>query len=48
MTSPVRVDYVELSVSSGPRTKTFYETAFGWNFEDWGRDGLVVVADGPR
>ena len=30
MKTPTRVDYVELSVSSGPKTKSFYQAAFGW------------------
>jgi uncharacterized protein len=47
MTSPVRVDYVELSVSQGPRTKSFYETAFGWTFQDWGPEYLAFN-DGTR
>jgi predicted enzyme related to lactoylglutathione lyase len=47
MTNPVRVDYVELSVSNGPRTKGFYEAAFGWKFQDWGPEYLAFH-DGTR
>lgn len=47
MTTPIRVDYVELSVSNGPRTKGFYEAAFGWKFQDWGPEYLAFN-DGTR
>jgi uncharacterized protein len=47
MTKPVRVDYVELSVGEGPRSRTFYETAFGWTFQEWGPEYLAFN-DGTR
>lgn len=42
-----RIDYVELSVGNGPRSKTFYERAFGWTFQDWGPE-YVAFHDGNR
>jgi len=36
-----RVDYVELSVGAGPGARKFYESAFGWSFEEWGPDYLA-------
>ena len=47
MTSPARIDYVELSVSDGPRSKAFYQGAFGWTFQDWGPE-YVAIHDGVR
>jgi uncharacterized protein len=36
--SILRIDYIEFPVTSIPAAKTFYGTAFGWAFEDWGDD----------
>lgn len=36
MPKPPRLNYVELQVSDGPRTKAFYERAFGWRLTDFG------------
>jgi len=36
-----RVDYVELSVASGPEARSFYEKAFGWTFQEWGPEYLA-------
>ena len=33
-----RIDYVELPVSDMDRTKDFYNSVFGWKFEDYGSD----------
>jgi predicted enzyme related to lactoylglutathione lyase len=33
-----RIDYVEFGASDIPRTKQFYQDAFGWKFEDFGPD----------
>ncbi|MDP3773972.1 MAG: VOC family protein [Gemmatimonadales bacterium] len=33
-----RVDYVEFPATDVVATKTFYETVFGWRFEDYGPD----------
>jgi hypothetical protein len=30
------IDYVEISVRDVPAAKRFYETAFGWQFNDYG------------
>jgi predicted enzyme related to lactoylglutathione lyase len=31
-----RIDYIEIVVRDLPRAKTFYSTAFGWTFTDYG------------
>jgi uncharacterized protein len=31
-----RLNYVELPVADGPKTKAFYERAFGWSLTDFG------------
>ena len=31
-----RIDYIELNVADIERSKTFYGTAFGWTFTDFG------------
>ena len=31
-----RLDYVELPAADGPKTKAFYERAFGWTLTDFG------------
>ena len=33
-----RIDYVEFPATDIARTKTFYQNAFGWKFEDYGPD----------
>jgi uncharacterized protein len=33
-----RIDYVELPAKDIAATKLFYETVFGWKFEDYGPD----------
>ena len=47
MTTPARIDYVELSIADGPRSKAFYQAAFGWTFQDWGPE-YVAFNDGVR
>ena len=32
------IDYVEFAAEDLPSIKTFYEKAFGWEFQDWGPD----------
>ena len=31
-----QIDYIELPASDIEKTKTFYQTVFGWKFEDYG------------
>lgn len=31
-----RIDYIEFPGTDLPATRAFYETAFGWKFEDYG------------
>ena len=33
-----KLDYLELPATGMTETKTFYETAFGWVFQDYGPD----------
>ena len=33
-----RIDYVELPAPDLPATRSFFETVFGWQFQDWGPD----------
>jgi predicted enzyme related to lactoylglutathione lyase len=33
-----QIDYVEFPATDIPATRQFYETAFGWKFEDYGPD----------
>ncbi|MFK7802472.1 MAG: VOC family protein [Anaerolineae bacterium] len=33
-----KLNYVEIPAKDIPATKTFFETAFGWRFEDYGPD----------
>jgi predicted enzyme related to lactoylglutathione lyase len=35
---PIRIDYVEFSVTDVQQAKRFYGEAFGWSFEDYGPD----------
>jgi predicted enzyme related to lactoylglutathione lyase len=41
-----RIDYVELSSTDIPATKTFYSTVFGWTFTDWGPDYVSFATSG--
>ena len=34
----MKIDYVELSSTDFESTRSFYSTAFGWTFQDWGPD----------
>jgi uncharacterized protein len=31
-----QIDYIEFPATDIPRTKAFYQTVFGWKFEDYG------------
>ncbi len=33
-----KINYIEFSTTDVARTKTFYTTVFGWQFQDWGPD----------
>ncbi len=57
MRSDGKLDYLELPSSGIPETKTFYEAAFGWTFQDYGPayaafseglDGGFDADDGPK
>jgi predicted enzyme related to lactoylglutathione lyase len=37
-TEDLRIDYVEFNVTGIDRSKTFYGSAFGWRFTDYGPD----------
>lgn len=39
-------DYIELRVTDMAKAKAFYESAFGWSFEDWGPDYAAFVDAG--
>lgn len=41
MTKTAQVDYVELTVAAGPEARAFYESAFGWKFQEWGPEYLA-------
>lgn len=47
MTTPAKVDYVELCASSNEAAKAFYGKAFGWTFTDYGPD-YVGFNDGAK
>ncbi len=40
------IDYIEISVTSMTKAKRFYETAFGWTFNDYGPDYAGIQKDG--
>ena len=41
------IDYIELNVSDLPATRSFYEAAFGWQFNDYGPEYAGIrAADG--
>jgi uncharacterized protein len=33
-----KVNYIEFSTTSIPKSKAFYSKVFGWEFQDWGED----------
>jgi predicted enzyme related to lactoylglutathione lyase len=33
-----KINYIEFTTTDIGRTKSFYATAFGWSFKDWGPD----------
>jgi hypothetical protein len=40
-----KINYIELSATDIARTKQFYSTAFGWNFQDYGPDYIAFSAE---
>jgi uncharacterized protein len=38
------INYIEFNVADLPVTKAFYETAFGWRFNDYGPEYAGIVA----
>lgn len=46
MTSPTHhtLSYIEFGVTDLARTRTFYESAFGWEFSDYGPDYVGIRA----
>jgi uncharacterized protein len=41
-----KINYIEFVSTDVARSKQFYSTVFGWNFEDWGPDYISFSADG--
>jgi uncharacterized protein len=41
-----KINYVELPASNLPATKAFFETAFGWTFQDFGPDYTAFTNQG--
>ena len=41
-----KLNYVEFPSRSLQKTKAFFETAFGWSFEDYGSDILLFLVKG--
>lgn len=39
-----KINYIEFTSSDISKTKDFYSTVFGWNFEDWGPDYISFSA----
>jgi len=46
MRTDSKIDYVEFPGTDLPRTKTFYEAAFGWSFVDYGPDYAAFEGQG--
>ena len=40
-----RLNYVELPVADGPKTKAFYQRAFGWTMTDFGPSYHATTTD---
>ena len=40
-----KINYIEFSTTDVARTKTFYSTVFGWEFQDWGPDYLSFSSE---
>ena len=38
MRAEARIDYVEIPVADIEKTKAFFQSLFGWEFQDWGAD----------
>lgn len=45
MSSDLKIDYIELPASDFDAVQAFYETVFGWQFEDYG-DQYRAFSDG--
>lgn len=41
-----KINYVEYSASDLPATRAFFETAFGWQFQDFGPDYIAFADQG--
>ena len=39
-----KINYVEFTTTDIDRTKSFYATVFGWEFQDWGPDYVSFAA----
>jgi predicted enzyme related to lactoylglutathione lyase len=48
MSEQCTINYVEFATSDNDATKAFFETAFGWRFEDYGDTYSAFVKDGPN
>jgi predicted enzyme related to lactoylglutathione lyase len=46
MTQNEKLNYVEFPATNIPATKLFFETAFGWSFEDFGPDYTAFTNQG--
>ncbi len=40
MTTENRIDYVEIPVTDIKKARAFFESMFGWSFQEWGDDYL--------
>ncbi len=41
-----KITYIEFSTTDIAKTKEFYSTVFGWNFQDWGPDYIGIAGAG--
>jgi predicted enzyme related to lactoylglutathione lyase len=44
--TPHAIDYIEFGVTDLAATRAFYESAFGWRFNEYGPDYAGIVAPG--
>jgi predicted enzyme related to lactoylglutathione lyase len=42
------IDYIEISVADVEAAKSFYGSAFGWNFNDYGAEYAGIQGDGKE
>jgi predicted enzyme related to lactoylglutathione lyase len=40
-----KINYIEFTTTDLARTKTFYNTVFGWQFQDWGPDYISFTVE---